>query len=168
MSTTIVRLLELRDIPQVHAIYAEPCAYANTLQMPYQSAEQWEKKLARESLTNLVAVRADDVLGHLAVEALQHPRRRHVATFGMGVKASARRTGVGSMLLSAAIDFCEKWLNVSRIELEVYTDNAAGIALYSKCGFEIEGTCRRYAFRNGEFVDVHIMARINQSPSHPG
>jgi putative acetyltransferase len=80
----------------------------------------------------------------------------------MGVKAAARGTGVGSVLLNAAIDLCDKWLDVSRIELEVYTDNDAGLALYSRCGFEIEGTCKRYAFRDGQYVDVHIMARIKQ------
>jgi putative acetyltransferase len=160
MSETIVRLYEGRDLDQIQAIYSEPGAYGNTLQLPYQSAEHWEKKLGRDGLTNLVAVRGDDVVGHLSVELSQIPRRRHVATFGMGVKASARGTGVGSLLLNAAIDLCENWVNVSRIELEVYTDNAAGVALYSKCGFEIEGTCKRYAFRDGQYVDVHIMARV--------
>jgi putative acetyltransferase len=160
MIDVVVRLLESRDIPQIQAIYSERGAYGNTLQLPYQSAEQWEKKLAREGLTNLVAVRGDEVLGQLSVEVLQPPRRRHVATLGMGVKASARGTGVGSVLMDAAIELCEKWVNVSRIELEVYTDNLAGVALYSKFGFEIEGTCKRYAFRDGQYVDVHIMARI--------
>lgn len=162
MREVIVRLLENRDIPQVQALYAEPGAYGNTLQLPYQSTEQWEKKLAQGGLTSLVAVREDEVLGQLSVEVFQNPRRRHVATIGMGVKASERGTGVGSMLLKAAIDFCERWVDVSRIELEVYTDNAAAIALYRKFGFEIEGTCRRYAFRDGQYVDAHVMGRIKQ------
>jgi putative acetyltransferase len=163
MDEAIVRLLESRDIDQIRAIYSEPGAYGNTLQLPFQSAEHWEKKLARDGLMNLVAARGDDVVGHLSVEVLQIPRRRHVATLGMGVKASARGTGVGSLLLKAAIELCEKWVDVSRIELEVYTDNAAGVALYSRCGFEIEGTCKRYAFRDGQYVDVHIMARVRHS-----
>jgi len=163
MIDTVVRLLESRDIPQIQAIYSEPGAYGNTLQLPYQSAEHWEKKLAREGVTSLVAVRGDEVLGQLSLEVHQLPRRRHVATLGMGVKAAARGTGVGSVLLDAAIELCEKWVNVSRIELEVYTDNVAGVALYSKHGFEIEGTCKRYALRDGQYVDVHIMPRIGQT-----
>jgi L-phenylalanine/L-methionine N-acetyltransferase len=96
----------------------------------------------------------------LGLEVFQSSRRRHVAAFGMGVKASARRTGVGSALVSAAIDTCEKWMNVSRVELEVYIDNLAAIALYKKHGFVIEGTCKQYAFRNGQYVDTHLMARV--------
>ena len=38
--------------------------------------------------------------------------------------------------------------------------NAAGIALYEMFGFEIEGTHRRFAFRDGEYVDAYSMARI--------
>jgi putative acetyltransferase len=121
------------------------------------------EKLAREGLTSLVAVRGDDVHGQLSIEVLQFPRRRHVATLSMGVKLAARGTGVGSVLMEAAIELCEKWVNVSRIELEVYTDNVAGVALYTKFGFEIEGTCKRYAYRDGQYVDVHIMARIKQT-----
>lgn len=38
--------------------------------------------------------------------------------------------------------------------------NAMGIALYQKFAFEIEGTHRRYAFRDGEYVDAYSMARV--------
>jgi putative acetyltransferase len=62
--------------------------------------------------------------------------------------------------MQAAVDLAENWLNLSRIELEVYTDNAAGLALYQKFGFEIEGTLRDYAFRDGQYVDSYLMARI--------
>lgn len=162
MSRIQIRHFEPRDLPQIHAIYSEPEAYADTLQLPFQSEEHWRSKIgaAKEGFTNLVAVRDDEVLGQLTLEVFQRPRRRHAATFGMGVKGSARRLGIGSALVGAAVDLCEKWINISRIEVEVYTDNAAAIALYSKHGFVIEGTCRRYAFRDGRFVDAHIMARL--------
>ncbi|MBA2617412.1 MAG: GNAT family N-acetyltransferase, partial [Rubrobacter sp.] len=68
--------------------------------------------------------------------------------------------GVGTELMRAALDLAENWLNLTRIELDVYTDNKAGIALYEKFGFEREGTHRRYAFRDGEYVDAYSMARI--------
>jgi L-phenylalanine/L-methionine N-acetyltransferase len=54
----------------------------------------------------------------------------------------------------------DNWLNLTRVELSVYTDNTAGVALYKKFGFEVEGTHRRYAFRNGQYVDAYSMARI--------
>jgi len=163
MSRIDIRHIEPRDLAQIHAIYSEREAFANTLQLPFQSEEHWRSKISttKEGFTNQVAVRGDEVVGQLTLEAFQHPRRRHVATFGMGVKGSARQLGVGSALVGTAIDVCEKWINISRIEIEVYTDNAAAIALYSRHGFVVEGTCRRYAFRDGQFVDAHIMARVS-------
>jgi putative acetyltransferase len=38
--------------------------------------------------------------------------------------------------------------------------NDMGITLYEKFGFEREGTHRRYAFRDGGFVDAYSMARV--------
>ncbi|UXI70503.1 GNAT family N-acetyltransferase [Tahibacter amnicola] len=164
MQAPVIRHYEAADLAQVHAIYAEPAAFANTLQLPYASLAHWEHKLGdRPGFTCLVALRGDEIVGQLGLDVCTAPRRRHVATLGMGVKASARRTGVGAALLQAAIELCEQWLNVSRIELEVYTDNAAAIALYQQHGFVIEGTCRQDVFRDGELVDVHVMARLRQA-----
>ena len=51
-------------------------------------------------------------------------------------------------------------LRVDRIELTVFADNEPAIAVYKKHGFEIEGTGKRYALRNGEYVDAYYMARM--------
>ncbi len=78
----------------------------------------------------------------------------------MAVRDDWQGKGVGTALMEAVLDLADNWLNLTRIELSVYTDNAAGDALYKKFGFEIEGTHRRYAFRNGEYTDAYSMARI--------
>ena len=62
--------------------------------------------------------------------------------------------------MRAAIDLADKWLNLTRLELTVFTDNEPAIALYRKFGFETEGTLRKYAFCDGEFADVYAMARV--------
>ncbi|WP_444928219.1 GNAT family N-acetyltransferase [Microbulbifer sp. TRSA002] len=46
------------------------------------------------------------------------------------------------------------------MELEVYTNNEQAIGLYKKYGFEVEGTAKNYAFRNGEYADVYLMAKV--------
>src|SRR3712207_9346998 len=80
----------------------------------------------------------------------------------MAVRDDWQGKGVGTALMEAALDLADNWLGLTRIELNVYTDNAAGVALYKKFGFEIEGTHRRYTFRNGEYVDAYSMARIRE------
>ncbi len=80
----------------------------------------------------------------------------------MAVRDDWQGRGVGTALMEAALDLADNWLGLTRVELTVYTDNAAGIALYEKFGFEIEGTHRRHAFRNGEYVDAYSMARLRE------
>jgi putative acetyltransferase len=75
---------------------------------------------------------------------------------------------VGTTLMEAAVDLAENWLNIGRIELEVFTDNVAALALYQKFGFVIEGTLRDFAFRDGRYVDSYLMARLRaDDPNGP-
>ena len=84
---------------------------------------------------------------------------RGVAHLGMQVARSHRGRGIGSVLLEASIEWARQ-AGAHKIALEVWPHNDAAIALYEKFGFEIEGTHRRYAFRNGEYVDAYSMARL--------
>ena len=87
------------------------------------------------------------------------------AELGMAVRDDQQGKGVGSALMQAVLDLADNWLNLIRIELHVYTDNTAGVALYEKFGFQIEGTHYLYAFRNGEYTDAYSMARITKRDS---
>jgi putative acetyltransferase len=132
-----------------------------TLQLPFLSRDMVRERVENipAHLSMLVAVVDEHVVGQLGLER-KSGRQAHVGRLGMMVHADYQGCGVGSALLGAAVDLGENWLDLSRIELEVYTDNAAGIALYQKFGFEIEGTLQDYAFRDGQYVDSYLMARI--------
>lgn len=163
MENILIRSAEPDDYRAFHEIYSCPRAYEGTLQLPYPSAEMWRKRLAEppEGTYNLVAVVDGKVVGSLGLHTNPNrPRRRHSATFGMGVHDDWQGKGIGSALLAACIDLADNWLNITRLQLEVYTDNEPAIRLYEKFGFEREGTLRKDAFRNGQFVDSHIMARL--------
>ena len=67
---------------------------------------------------------------------------------------------VGGALMRAILDLADNWLNLTRLELEVYADNEAAIHLYERFGFEVEGTLRRHAFRDGEYIDSKVMGRL--------
>ncbi len=162
----IVRHAEPEDYEAMHRIMSSPKVAAGTLQLPLQSAEAWRKRLAEppEGLFLLVACVDGEVIGNLGLETSPNrPRMRHAGSLGMAVRDDWQGRGVGTALLGKALDLADNWLNLSRVELTVYTDNAAGIALYEKVGFVREGTHRRYAFREGEYADAYSMARIKPS-----
>jgi len=85
----------------------------------------------------------------------------------MAVRDDWQGKGAGTALMKAALDQADNWLNLERLELDVYCDNEAGVRLYRKFGFEIEGTLRRFAFRGGVYVDSFVMARLRPAPPAP-
>jgi putative acetyltransferase len=104
--------------------------------LPFPSEEAWKERLAKfgERDFGLVARIEGEIVGMLSLQV--------------------------SALMKAAIELADNWLNLTRLELTVYTDNEPALRLYKKLGFEIEGTHRKYAFRDGGYVDAYTMARI--------
>ena len=157
-----IRRVEPGDYQAVCAVHAQPNALAGTLQLPFPSEEAWKERLAKfgERHYGLVACVEGQIVGMLSLQVSTRLRRAHVGDLGMAVHDKWAGKGVGSALIKAAIDLADKWLNLSRLELTVYTDNEPALHLYKKLGFEIEGTHRKYAFRDGAYVDAYTMARV--------
>ena len=80
----------------------------------------------------------------------------------MAVHDAFTGRGVGTAMMAAALDLADNWLNLRRVELKVYADNARAIALYERFGFEREGRLRDYAWRAGAYVDSLAMARLRR------
>lgn len=160
--TPRIRAREPRDVEAMAEIFACPGVVAGTLQLPWRPVESARERLARygPETHGLVAELEGRVVGMLSLHVETIPRRRHCAGIGMAVHDQFQRRGVGSALLHTAIALADDWLAVRRIELTVFVDNVAAVRLYERHGFEIEGTARDFAFRDGTFVDAYTMARL--------
>lgn len=170
MSTSLPNGLRIRrgredDAPAFCAMFTDPSVYGGTLQMPYPSEAHWRKRLSDSDQPggrhiHLVAERDGQLLGSAGLHPVgDSPRRAHVMGLGITVAGPAQGQGVGKALMLALLQVADQWAQVLRIELTVFADNAAAIALYRSCGFEEEGRLRGYAFRNGRFEDTLAMAR---------
>ena len=157
-----IRRAEPSDYEGMHKIFTGPKVIWGTLQLPYPSVEMWRKRQAesQENVFELVACVEGEIVGQVFLQIFPRPRRKHVGQIGMSVRDDYQGQGVGSALMQAAVDMADHWLNILRLELEVYTDNEPAVRLYKKFGFEIEGTLKKFAFRDGEYVDVYAMARF--------
>ncbi|NOX64654.1 MAG: GNAT family N-acetyltransferase, partial [Chlorobi bacterium] len=53
-------------------------------------------------------------------------------------------------------------LNLNRIQLHVAVNNPAGIKIYKRSGFVIEGTLREAMYHNNEYVDFYVMGILRK------
>ncbi|WP_221563406.1 GNAT family N-acetyltransferase [Alkalihalobacillus sp. TS-13] len=99
------------------------------------------------------------LLGFLAAFGNKPRRIQHRAYLVVGILQEAAGQGYGTKLF-IELDRWAKEVEIHRLELTVMTHNEAGIALYKKMGFEVEGV-KRHAMRlNGNYVDEYYMAKL--------
>jgi RimJ/RimL family protein N-acetyltransferase len=106
----------------------------------------------------LVAVADTDaeLIGSLHVER----SRFGFGELGMTVAREWRGRGVGSALLTAAIEWAREQ-GLHKLSLSVFPHNAAGLALYRKAGFVEEGRrVKHYRRASGELWDTVQMGLL--------
>ncbi len=159
-----IRSAEPSDVPAISATMTDPGVIHGTLQIPYTSEALRKEKFTFTDLHTvfLVAepIEGGDPIGNIGLHRNTRPRRIHTAALGMSVRDAWQGRGVGTALLAAVLDVADRWWQVRRVHLEVFSDNEPAIALYRKFGFEVEGTLRQDAFRDGTYVDSLVMARL--------
>ena len=159
-----IRPANLGDANAIYEMMRNPAICRTTLQLPSQEIWQTEERLKDSNpwLHRFTAVADGQIVGSIALVQVQSPGQSHIARIGMNVHSDYWRLGIGSMLMKSVTDLADKWLNTIRIELDVNTDNPAGVHLYEKFGFVVEGTKRLHTYGDGRWVDSHFMARIRE------
>jgi L-phenylalanine/L-methionine N-acetyltransferase len=157
----VIRGLETADHESAVELFLQPRCIWGTLRLPHDSRDALRKRLenADGNRHSLVAAADGKVVGLLTL-VRSDGRRSHAGAIGMFVHDEFQGRGIGRRLLDACIDLAENWLGLTRIELDVFTDNVPAITLYERCGFVREGVARRYALRDGALVDAYFMARL--------
>ena len=159
-----IRQQEPEDSDALYEIYSHPDVVWGTTMLPHPSRARWRKAgEANDQMIKLVACAANQVVGNIVLIQPASQRRRHSAEIAMATAADWHGKGVGYAMLSEAINVAENWIGLSRLELQVYVDNDRAIRLYKRCGFEVEGTHKAFAYRDGSYVDVFSMARLTMT-----
>lgn len=162
MSTLKIRPLQPEDAYQLHPILTHPQVARNLLQVPSKtlaSTVSWANTMD-PMRHRFVAERDGQVVGMGSLKQTNRPRLFHSGSLGLYLHPDYWGKGIGSALMAQLLDMADNWLNLKRVELEVFTDNAAAIRLYEKFGFVPEGVRCKASFRDGELVDDLCMARL--------
>jgi RimJ/RimL family protein N-acetyltransferase len=118
------------------------------------------KYAAADNAIFLIAEVEGCLVGELNCRGGQRQATRHTAILGMSVAEGWRGQGVGSALMTRAVEWARGTGVIRRIELMVYTRNQAAIQLYQKFGFQVEGRRQRAIYQQGEYLDDLMMALL--------
>lgn len=156
-----LRAIRVEDAAGLTDLHSQPRFRWGTLRPRYPSIDAVRKWLEGRSPDDphIVADLDGRIIGD-AMLGLSKGRRAHTASIGMGVHDDFAGRGIGTALMAALIDTADNWLDLKRLELSVWADNAPALALYRKFGFAEEGRLRAYAYRDGAYVDALTMARL--------
>lgn len=167
----IIRPVRPSDAADINEMRRLPGVFETILGITSERESQTADFLANQSerdhllVAEISAAGQPKVVGLVGLSRNRAPRTAHAASLGIMVHAAYQDRGIGSALLQHILDLADNWLLLVRIELSVFTDNERAIALYKSHGFNIEGTRKYAAIRNGRYADEFLMARYQQPPA---
>lgn len=126
---------------------------------PESQQKMIERLQETENSTILVAEHDGKLLGYLFAIGGNARKNRHAVYIVIGIHEHSRGRGIGTLLFQE-LDLWAKRQGVHRLELTVVKKNTAGLSLYQKAGFEIEGTKKDSLYINGQYVDEYYMAKL--------
>jgi L-amino acid N-acyltransferase YncA len=154
-----VRALESSDGMKILAIYAEAIKGPDaTFETNVPTWTEWNR--VHLPAHRMVAVDdAKKILGWTALSKVSERREyAGVVECHTFVRADARRRGHGLLLLSSLVAATEAQ-GLWTVQAHVFPENAAGLALHRKAGFEVVGTRRRMGRHRGRWRDVLLLER---------
>ncbi|GAB4580704.1 MAG: GNAT family protein [Anaerolineales bacterium] len=165
-----LRKLERADLPQFVIWLNDPEVRAGLgMHLPISQAEEdrwYEKMLARppEEQVLVIEVREEahwQMIGSTSLFDFDWRNRK--AEFGLliGDKNYWNR-GYGTETTALILKHGFETLNLHRIELKVFSSNPRAQRAYEKAGYVLEGIQRQAEFRNGQYVDDHLMAVLRE------
>ncbi|MBS4213804.1 MULTISPECIES: GNAT family N-acetyltransferase [Neobacillus] len=120
--------------------------------------EQTAQNLSAEGTYTFGAFHNQDLIGVVTLMHEKPSKIRHRANiFAMFVTSNKRVSGVGTALLTAAIEKAKTIQTIEKINLTVTASNEKAKKLYTKLGFKSFGYEEKALIVNGEYFDEEYM-----------
>lgn len=131
----------------------------------FQLSIEQEEKLLQDMIdsktsTLITAEYEGKIIGTCGINGNTRKRLAHTASLGIAIEKEHWGQGIGRKLMEAGIKWAKE-SGITRLTLEVDTDNYKAINLYIKLGFEIEGTHRNdKRMADGSYRSGYSMALL--------
>lgn len=117
---------------------------------------EWLEKLHRNENDHLFGITLREggrLIGTCGLHRASLPHRSAELGIVIG-EAEFQGKGYGREAIGLLLDYGFGTLNLNRIELRVYANNARGIRCYEACGFKREGVKREARWWDGRWWDI--------------
>jgi UDP-4-amino-4,6-dideoxy-N-acetyl-beta-L-altrosamine N-acetyltransferase len=168
---TRLRRIEREDIPTFVRWFSDPQVREFLkLNRPISKAEEekwFERQLDRQD-SELFAIETMDGthIGNIGLDSIDWVHRQAELGIVIGEQEYWSQ-GYGSDAIRTLLRFAFQEMNLHRVSLRVYQDNARGIRAYEKCGFRHEGCLREAIYRQGRYYDTLIMGILSHEFEPP-
>jgi len=161
-----LRAVEREDVKTFHQWVNDPEVTRNLslyLPMSMFEEENWFNGMAqRDPNTRALAIDIRDgggwrMIGNCAMFDIDWINRSGELGIMIGDKAEWNK-GFGTEAMTLLQRHGFETLNLNRISLKVYADNARAVRAYEKAGFVREGRLRRAVYKHGSYDDVILMS----------
>jgi ribosomal protein S18 acetylase RimI-like enzyme len=129
----------------------------------FEDEHRWlqEQIAGKNSNVTFSVLRADtmELVGMTFLKNIHSNYRQ--AEFAILIDEQHAGQGFGTAACMATLAHGFGTLLLHRIYLKVRVDNVPALRSYEKCGFKLEGTLRDDVFKNGVFIDQHIMSILD-------
>ncbi|GLR75244.1 MULTISPECIES: GNAT family N-acetyltransferase [Aliivibrio] len=156
-ATLNYRGLRVKDSEAIADIMSKPQVFHGLSSMPYTSEMVVKDLMADTEHKHWVIAELNGKVTGFIYLTWPSGRWRRVASLAMGVSDEATGQGIGFNLLKKALHTGFMYLDFERIELVVYQDNEAAIAIYKKIGLVNEGARKAQVIREGIYFDSYLM-----------
>ncbi len=146
-STVTIRMCQIEDaeeIIQTVKIYLLDSEFIPLEADEFNPTIEQEKEFIQSFIDNdnsllLVAIYKGQIIGNIDLTGSQRKALKHTAVVGMGILKEWRNSGLGTALIHSAIDWTKHNSVLEKLILHVFSTNEAGIMIYKKAGFIVEG-----------------------------
>lgn len=141
--------------------------YNNTLRLPFpytsKDADWWiryvkeNKKKAGILLNFAIRNKEKKLIGGIGYH-MKYGLNSHKDELGYWLAKDYWNQGIMSKVVKSFCNYGFESLNLIRIEATVFEHNLSSCRVLEKCGFEYEGTLKKYYRKDGNFINVRLYA----------
>lgn len=164
LGDVVLRALEPKDVDYLYTYRNDWEVIRNLggFSAGYSKAnlEEWIKRHSNrddEILWTIATVETDHCIGHVGLYQIDSRVRKGQFAIMIGDRALWGK-GLGTRVTEAVVSWAFSQLNLHKVSLHVLTNNERAIRIYELLGFRPEGILRDEQFRDGQFLDLILMA----------